>query len=131
MMSQLAALTAQVTELLEEIRQLRRENYDLRRQVEVSRGLQQHDPYALRSQPTGGTGGSPAAQQGDISMNSGLPGSVRHRTPPPPSSSTGTLATTSPFKSGDPEQKRVRSWGKGSSTDPSVFAVEDDEDNDV
>ena len=46
----LVALTTQVAELLQEIRILRQENEALRRQV--SRGVQQHHPYALQPIPT-------------------------------------------------------------------------------
>lgn len=44
---QLAALTAKVGDLLDEIRALRRENAELRRQVDLARGVQSHQPYAL------------------------------------------------------------------------------------
>ena len=49
--AQLAALTAQVGILPQEIQELRKENFELRRQAEQARGLQQHQPYALSSLP--------------------------------------------------------------------------------
>ena len=48
---QLSALTAQVSELLEEMRALRRENADLRRQLAAAQGVQQHQPYAISTAP--------------------------------------------------------------------------------
>jgi hypothetical protein len=36
---------------VQEVRELRRENTELRRQVELARGLQQYQPYALRALP--------------------------------------------------------------------------------
>lgn len=51
---QLTALTTQISELLEEIRQLRKENFDLRRQVEMTRGLHQHNPYPTQPQRSHG-----------------------------------------------------------------------------
>ena len=48
---QLSALTAQVSELLEEMRALRRENADLRRQLAFAQGVQQHQPYAISTAP--------------------------------------------------------------------------------
>ena len=48
---QLAALVAQVGALSQEIRELRRENVELRRQLDVARGVQQHQPYAVASLP--------------------------------------------------------------------------------
>jgi hypothetical protein len=49
--AQLTALTAQVGQLLEEMRCLRRENAELRRQLEAARGVHQHQPYALSPLP--------------------------------------------------------------------------------
>ena len=45
--TQMEVLTTQLGQLLEEVRALRKENSELRRQVEAARGLQQHQPYAL------------------------------------------------------------------------------------
>ena len=45
--AQLSALTAQVADLLTEMRALRQENTELRRQLDAARGVQQHQPYAV------------------------------------------------------------------------------------
>ena len=47
MEDRLMALSSQVAELLQELRDLRRENADLRRQLAVASGVTQHQPYAL------------------------------------------------------------------------------------
>jgi hypothetical protein len=44
-------LAAQLAALVQEVRELRKENAELRRQVELARGLQQHQPYALPALP--------------------------------------------------------------------------------
>ena len=111
MMVQLKALTAQVSELLEEIRQLRRENYDLRRQVELARGLQQHDPYPRH--PDGSS-----SLTGDVPMLSGLTGNVRPRTPPRASTTIGDDASVN-----SPETKRIRGGTASSSGAPAPTGV--------
>jgi hypothetical protein len=45
--ARLSALSAQVGELLHELRALRQENSELRRQLAVAQGVHQHQPYAL------------------------------------------------------------------------------------
>jgi hypothetical protein len=47
-----ASLVTQLTALTQEIRELRRENLELRRQLDSARGVQQHQPYALAPLPT-------------------------------------------------------------------------------
>ena len=88
---QLVALTAQVTELLQEIRILRQENEALRRQV--SRGVQQHQPYALPTISTPALSSSPTHPasrtrvSGDLSPPGQLakePGTVDDITMPSP-----------------------------------------------
>jgi hypothetical protein len=43
----MSMLLQQVAALTQEIRDLRKENVDLRRQLDMARGIQQHQPYAL------------------------------------------------------------------------------------
>ena len=49
---QLALMTAELTRMSQELREMRRENAMLRQQVEKLRGLQQHDPYSLQPSTT-------------------------------------------------------------------------------
>jgi hypothetical protein len=51
LVTQLAAMTAQLDALQWEMRELRHENAALRAQVEAARGLQQHQPYAFTGPP--------------------------------------------------------------------------------
>ena len=47
--AQMADLVAEMRSLSQEVRSLRRENVELRRQLDLARGVQQHQPYALSS----------------------------------------------------------------------------------
>ena len=48
---QLLALTNEVSKLAQELREVRRENAELRRQLDAYRGVQQHQPYAVSLPP--------------------------------------------------------------------------------
>lgn len=100
-----------MSELLEEIRQLRRENYDLRHQVEVSRGLQQHSPYApLPPDTTSSQVVAPGSTGlgGDVSMGDSVTGMLRPRTPPDVAK-VEDASGVSPVKISSPDPKRARS----------------------
>ena len=102
LMSQLRALTPQVAQLLEEIRQLRRENYDLRMQVEAARSLYPPPPCP--------TAGHPSGRNDVVAMLDNVTGVVRPRTPSHrPPASTVDLAVTSPTS---PDPKRVRNMAE-------------------
>ena len=51
LVTQVSALTARVEELMQELRAVRMENAELRRERDAMRGLQQHQPYALTPLP--------------------------------------------------------------------------------
>jgi hypothetical protein len=51
MAAQMAALVTQMGALTEEIRELRQQNVELRRQLDLARGIQQHQPYAVAPLP--------------------------------------------------------------------------------
>ena len=116
-MSQMTRLYA----LFDEIRQLRRENYELRRQVELTRGLQTHEPYSSHSPNTSAVLPRLGA---DLPMLPAVTGSVRPRTPP----HDRDLVNTSSVTSSCPDPKRVRSMvvnPSGVNSDSLVLAAED------
>lgn len=51
MAAQIQSMGAQIAAMSEELRELRKENVQLRRQVDLARGVQQHNPYDLPTVP--------------------------------------------------------------------------------
>lgn len=109
-----ARLLERVDQLLAEIQQLRRdmghmerENYKLRQQVELARGLQQHEPYLrLTGELPGADDGPP---DGEGLPASGGVGMVRPRSPPlPPTLTSEGEVGSSPAKLSSPDAKRLR-----------------------
>ena len=119
---QLALMTAELTRMSQELREMRRENAMLRQQVEKLRGLQQHDPYGLPPSTT--TAESTTTEQqfpstrtrgvGDLSPPHGVP-----------QSGDGDSVMASPGMEADPKRARRSLQGvlMGADTsrpDPSV-----------
>ena len=92
LLSQMADLHRINTTVMQELGQLRRENTELRRQLEALRGLQRHEPYAA-------LGGTP-------SLSAHRPSS-----PTGPRINVQDMESDSPAKVMDPEPKRLRPGG--------------------
>ena len=100
-------MNARIGQLLDELREVRRENAELRRQVELARGLRQHQPYALPLMlPTPVPQCTPAksASSGKTRMAGDLSPGLDD--PPPVGGAGGDVVMSSPIV--DAEQKRAR-----------------------
>jgi hypothetical protein len=75
-------MSRQNAALLEEVRDLRRENTQLRRELDAARGRQVHEPYVPGGMAAAAVSGdgrpaSPAGRVGDILMDLNSPGPER------------------------------------------------------
>jgi hypothetical protein len=96
--SQLSLLVQQVAALTEEVRSLRNENVVLRRQLDVARGVQQHQPYAILplADPTTSPRGPPVVR----------PRTAGELSPGPVIDLGGDAIMNSPPLDGDPKRAR-------------------------
>ena len=86
---------------------MERENYKLRQQVELARGLQQHEPYLRLTGELPGADDGPPDGEG-LPLSGGV-GMLRPRSPPlPPTLTSEGEQGSSPAKLSSPDAKRLR-----------------------